>query len=386
MQEFQEAKPSLINPILWHTVAAPPVCTLPSAVFNVVGLLDVFMDSNSAELRSFSLTICILAPKSTTNSFLRLSCWRSQEYPFLRGRVECTFVVCRGIKPCTSYSRTNDYVKLWLRHCVQLYAQQHHAWAKRDEQHEHRRAHGRAQYAVLSTLRAAHWCTMVSHRTCGSSPPCTRHPIHACAPVCCVLVVFSSPVLSSTSSHRSPSSPSWCLPQSSTRGPGPTPCATSAWGPWSHLTMRHPHIVLFEFVNMSGKIPCLASGASLLSFSLFMGPVLKFQGERTSLMRIFDLLTSRRLWIVLFESLPRLFVSGFSGPVSWTGEQRESSRPASRSLENPLHQLIELILTRPKNQPTEQFVACALSRIFLKRKFSVFAVRPCSSAVLPPAL
>ena len=34
---------------------------------------------------------------------------------------------CRGIKPCTSYSRTNDYVKLWLRHCVQLYAQQHHA-------------------------------------------------------------------------------------------------------------------------------------------------------------------------------------------------------------------------------------------------------------------
>ena len=34
---------------------------------------------------------------------------------------------CRGINPCTSYSRTNDYVKLWLRHCVQLYAQRHHA-------------------------------------------------------------------------------------------------------------------------------------------------------------------------------------------------------------------------------------------------------------------
>ena len=31
-----------------------------------------------------------------------------------------------------------------------------------------------------------------SHR--GSSPPCTRHPIHASAPVCCVVVVFSSPV------------------------------------------------------------------------------------------------------------------------------------------------------------------------------------------------
>ena len=34
---------------------------------------------------------------------------------------------CRGIISYTSYSRTNDYVILWLRHCVQLYAQQHHA-------------------------------------------------------------------------------------------------------------------------------------------------------------------------------------------------------------------------------------------------------------------
>ena len=34
----------------------------------------------------------------------------------------------------------------------------------------------------------------MSHRTCGSRPPCTRHPIHACAPVCFVVVVFSSPV------------------------------------------------------------------------------------------------------------------------------------------------------------------------------------------------
>ena len=42
-------------------------------------------------------------------------------------RIEWMFIFCRGIKPCTSYSRTNDYVKLWLRHCVQLYAQQHHA-------------------------------------------------------------------------------------------------------------------------------------------------------------------------------------------------------------------------------------------------------------------
>ena len=75
---------------------------------------------------------------------------------------------------------------------------------------------------------------------CGSSPPCTRHPIHACAPVCCVLVVsprLSCPLLRPTvllPAH------SWCSPQRSTRGPGPTPCATSAWGPWSLLTTRHP--------------------------------------------------------------------------------------------------------------------------------------------------
>ena len=29
-----------------------------------------------------------------------------------------------------------------------------------------------------------------------------------------------------------------------------------------------------------GKIPCLAAGASLLSFGLFMGPVLKFSQRR----------------------------------------------------------------------------------------------------------
>ena len=34
---------------------------------------------------------------------------------------------------------------------------------------------------------------IVSHRTCGSRPPCARHPIHACAPVRCVVVVSLHP-------------------------------------------------------------------------------------------------------------------------------------------------------------------------------------------------
>ena len=58
----------------------------------------------------------------------------------------------------------------------------------------------------------------------------------------CVALWLISPRLSpsSTSFHRSPSSPSRCSPQCSTRSLGPTPCATSAWGPWPLLTTRHP--------------------------------------------------------------------------------------------------------------------------------------------------
>ena len=53
---------------LTHTVASSLVCTSPLAVITVVGLLDVLMVANSAELRSFLLTISIVAPESTTNS------------------------------------------------------------------------------------------------------------------------------------------------------------------------------------------------------------------------------------------------------------------------------------------------------------------------------
>ena len=54
---------------LTYIVASSLVCT-SLVVITVVGLLDVLMVSNSAELRSFSLTIRILVPESTTNSFL----------------------------------------------------------------------------------------------------------------------------------------------------------------------------------------------------------------------------------------------------------------------------------------------------------------------------
>ena len=54
-------------------VASWCVCTSPSALMTVVGLLDVVKVSNSAEFRSFSLIMCIDTPESTTNS-LSSSC------------------------------------------------------------------------------------------------------------------------------------------------------------------------------------------------------------------------------------------------------------------------------------------------------------------------
>ena len=57
------------------------------------------------------------------------------------------------------------------------------------------------------------------------------------------------------------------------------------------------------------KIPSLASGTALLSFSLFMGPVVKFHGVGTSLVRNLDIYFSKR-WSFL--------VSGNSRDVAWT--------------------------------------------------------------------
>ena len=43
-------------------------------------------------------------------------------------------------------------------------------------------------------------------------------------------------------------------------------------------------VCLFELVSVFGEISSLASGTSLLSFSLLIGLVLKFHSVRTSLM------------------------------------------------------------------------------------------------------
>ena len=66
-REFlQEA--CLAHTVLAYNVASSLVCTSQLGVITIVGLLDVLMVSNSAELKSFLLAVCILAPESTTNS------------------------------------------------------------------------------------------------------------------------------------------------------------------------------------------------------------------------------------------------------------------------------------------------------------------------------
>ena len=75
-------------------------------------------------------------------------------------------------------------------------------------------------------------------------------------------------------------------------------------------------VLFFELICVFGKVPCLASGASL-SFSLFMGPVLKLRSVRTSLKRIFDIYFSQR-WSFLLPDT-RLTKRRFSEyyPLNW---------------------------------------------------------------------
>ena len=92
---------------------------------------------------------------------------------------------------------------------------------------------------------------VTSHLWLKSALHASSHPcMCTCVLRCGWFSLHPSP--SSTSFHRFPSSPSRCSPQSSTRGPGPTPCATSAWGPWPLLTTRHPSHGIY-FIDLEDK-------------------------------------------------------------------------------------------------------------------------------------
>ena len=95
------------------------------------------------------------------------------------------------------------------------------------------------------------------------------------------------------------------------------------WRNWEYPLFRKrvefSFVVLFELVHVFGKVPRLASRTSLLSFSLFMGPVLKFHSVRTSLMKNLDTCFCQR-WSFLFWILARRGVVWVSRTL-WIGSK-----------------------------------------------------------------
>ena len=67
--------------------------TSPLDIITIVRFLDVLMVSHSAELRSFSLTTCILHPQSTTNSLPSSSLVDAANSTFSSAKIlECSLV------------------------------------------------------------------------------------------------------------------------------------------------------------------------------------------------------------------------------------------------------------------------------------------------------
>ena len=84
-------------------------------------------------------------------------------------------------------------------------------------------------------------------------------------------------------------------PESTTNSPSyGSFCFHNREDPFFRQRVECSLFVRLELVFVFGKVPCLASGTSLLSLSLFMGPVLKFHCLGTSLMKIFDIYFSKR--------------------------------------------------------------------------------------------
>ena len=78
---LREAPRSRINPIHWHTNPRHWIFT------SVVGLLDALAVSNLAELRSFLLTLCMLAPESTKKLFPHALLGCVRQNPLVRRRM-----------------------------------------------------------------------------------------------------------------------------------------------------------------------------------------------------------------------------------------------------------------------------------------------------------
>ena len=154
---------------------------------------------------------------------------------------------CKGSKPCTSYSRTftiHNYGYGIAYNFTHNKIMLEHTAMNDKNTIAHTDAHNTQFWAHCAPPVDAQCFT--SHFVAQDCLVCVIHIIHAGALVVGVLSCLSSSLcpLFSTSSYRSSSSPSWCSPQRPTRGPCQTPCATPAWGAWSHPTTSHPSQVM----------------------------------------------------------------------------------------------------------------------------------------------
>ena len=163
--------------------------------------------------------------------------WSTDESYLRTGYEPNAYDICKGNEPCTSYSRTFTIHNYGYGTA--------YTFTHNNITLEHTAMNDKNTNTHTDAYNTQFWarCAPPVDAQC-SRLVCVIHVIHACAPVSCVLIVFSSPFSFSTSSHCSSSSPSWCLPQCPTRGPGQTPCATPAWGAWSHPTTSHPSQVM----------------------------------------------------------------------------------------------------------------------------------------------
>ena len=219
---------------------------------------------------------------------------------------------CRGIKPCTSYSRTKDYVKLSINGYDTAYTftqnnitLEHNAMNNMNTV-AHMNVHNTQYWAHCAPFIDAHWCHIAPVAQVRLARVIPSMHVHLCVALWLI-------------SHRSPSSPSRCSPQCSPRSLGPTPCATSAWGPWPLLTTRHPSHKLLgreepSYTNMLSsyrqqKYTYLQTRCCLLEAKL----------QNVAVQHDLSILTYRPLHRTIATQQPRKTKPHLHGLALWSG-------------------------------------------------------------------
>ena len=139
---------------------------------------------------------------------------------------------CRGITSYTSYSRTNDCTYNGYDNInLEPNAMNNKNTFTHMDAHNHAVLSTPARRPLMRTVHIALWLKSALH---ASSHPC----MCTCA-LRCGCFLFISPVFYFVPPFSFPALPDVHL-RVQREVQGPTPCATSAWGPLPLLTTRHP--------------------------------------------------------------------------------------------------------------------------------------------------